>query len=516
MTDEAPLKTSRRAGTWLAGAAIGIAAGALALAVAELTASLGRSMRSPVLDVGDRVIDLAPSSLKELAIAVFGTNDKLALLIGIGIILTVYAAAVGVIAMRRGPVLGVLGVAAFGAAGIAAALAGGRGILAGLPSLSGAVAGGAVLSYLVSTPSEPPVGYSESRRHVLVGVGSVIALAGVLALAGRLLARRFDISSTIGSGMLPPVPRPLSPPPDTASFEVQGLSPLLTPNDDFYRIDTALSVPQISPDNYRLRVSGMVDRELNLSYSDILSRTQIESYITLTCVSNEVGGRLVGNAKWQGVRLDHLLAEAGIQDGATQIVGRSIDGYTCGFPVVAAMDGRDAMVAVGMNGEPLPAEHGFPVRLVVPGLYGYVSATKWLTEIEVTTFDAFDHYWERRGWAEQAPIKTQSRIDTPSALARLPSGVTTIAGVAWAQTRGIERVEVSVDEGPWQEAELADQINETTWRQWRLPWEVTPGRHSITCRATDSTGQTQPGQRSRPIPDGATGWHSVVVMGTET
>lgn len=497
-------------------AAVGLAVGALSLGVAELVASLERSLRSPILDVGDRVIDLTPSGVKEVAIDLFGTNDKVALLIGIGLLLAGYAAGVGVIALRRRLLLGVLGIAAFGAVGVTAALASGRGTLAVLPSLAAAAAGIAALTALERGFSRESTGYSESRRQVLLGVGAVVAVAGVTGLAGRWLAQRFDVSSAIESGSLPPVPRPLSPPVEAASFKIEGLSPLLTPNRDFYRIDTALSVPQISPDEYQLRIFGMVDRELVLSYPDILSRTQIESYITLTCVSNEVGGRLVGNAKWQGIRLDDLLAEAGVQDGATQIVGRSIDGYTCGFPVAAAMDGRDAMLAVGMNGEPLPAEHGFPVRLVVPGLYGYVSATKWLTEIEVTTFDAFDHYWERRGWAEEAPIKTQSRIDTPSALARLPAGEAVIAGVAWAQTRGIERVEVSIDEGSWQEAELAAEINDTTWRQWRLPWMVTPGRHSITCRATDSTGQTQSGERSRPVPDGATGWHSIVVMGTDS
>lgn len=496
--------------------AVGLAVGAVSVGVAELVASLGRSLRSPILDVGDRVIDLAPSGVKEVAIDLFGTNDKLALLIGIVVLLAAYAAGVGVIALRKRLFLGVLGIAAFGAVGVVAALTSGRGGLAALPSVAAAVAGIASLASLARTHSRKSSGYSESRRQVLVGVGAVVAVAGVTGVAGRLLADRFNVSAAIQSGTLPPVPRPLAPPVSAASFDAGGLSPLLTPNDDFYRIDTALSVPQISPDDYQLRIFGMVDREMTLSYPDILARTQVESYITLTCVSNEVGGSLVGNAKWQGIRLDDLLAEAGVHEGATQVVGRSIDDYTCGFPVAAAMDGRDAMVAVGMNGEPLPAEHGFPVRLVVPGLYGYVSATKWLTEIEVTTFDAFDHYWERRGWAEQAPIKTQSRIDTPSALAQLPTGEAMIAGVAWAQTRGIERVEVSIDDGPWQDAELAAEINDTTWRQWRLPWEVTPGRHSITCRATDSTGQTQPGERTRPIPDGATGWHSVVVMGTDS
>ncbi|MFN2487296.1 MAG: molybdopterin-dependent oxidoreductase, partial [Acidimicrobiia bacterium] len=256
-----------------------------------------------------------------------------------------------------------------------------------------------------------------------------------------------------------------------------------------------------------------VEREVTLSYQDLLSRPQVEADITLTCVSNEVGGRLVGNARWQGVLLAGVLSEAGIQVGADQIVGRSEDNYTCGFPVSALDDGRPAMIALGMNGDPLPAVHGYPARLVVPGLYGYVSATKWLTEIEITTFAAFDHYWVPRGWAAQAPIKTQSRIDTPAALATLPLGQQMTAGVAWAQTRGIQKVELSIDGGEWQEAELAEEVANTTWRQWRLPWEVTSGRHTLTVRATDATGETQPEERTRPIPDGASGWHQVVVMG---
>ena len=250
-----------------------------------------------------------------------------------------------------------------------------------------------------------------------------------------------------------------------------------------------------------------------LTFADLPRRPQVEADITLTCVSNEVGGKLVGNARWQGIRLADLLDEAGVAPGADQIVGRSYDDYTCGFPVTALDDGREALVAIGMNGEPLPLEHGFPVRLVVPGLYGYVSATKWLAEIELTTFDAFDQYWVPRGWAEQAPIKTSSRIDTPAPFQKVPVGQAAIAGVAWAQTRGIDKVEVQVDGGEWQEAQLADELNDTTWRQWVLPWEVTAGNHSISVRATDSTGEFQTEERAAPMPDGSTGWHTVVAMG---
>jgi len=255
----------------------------------------------------------------------------------------------------------------------------------------------------------------------------------------------------------------------------------------------------------------MVARPLTFSYADLVSREIVEADITLTCVSNEVGGKLIGNARWLGLRLDDLLDEAGLDPAADQIVGRSVDGYTCGFPV-AALDGRHALVAIGMNGEPLPLEHGYPARLIVPGLYGYVSATKWLTEIEVTTFDAFDQYWVRRGWVDDAPIKVQSRIDTPKGLAKVPAGTVAIAGVAWAQTRGIERVEVQIDEGDWTEARLAAEQSADTWRQWSLAWDAAPGRHTIRVRATEAGGAIQTDARSEPFPSGATGQHQIVVI----
>jgi hypothetical protein len=326
------------------------------------------------------------------------------------------------------------------------------------------------------------------------------------------LEARFDAGRSRSGLQLPAAGHPLGPiPADIAFSDIDGITSFTTPNAQFYRIDTALTVPQVPADTYALKIGGMVDRPLELNYQDLLDHELIESDITMTCVSNEVGGKLVGNARWLGVRLDELLDEAGIQEGADQIVGRSVDRYTCGFPV-DVLDGRDAMVALGMNGAPLPLEHGFPARLIVPGLYGYVSATKWLAEIRLTTFADFDHYWVDRGWAPQAPIKTQSRIDTPGPLDRIPAGPTVLAGVSWAQTRGIRKVEVRIDDGDWQEAELAAEMNDTTWRQWRFSWTATPGRHDLACRATDATGQTQTEERSRPIPDGASGWHSIVVL----
>jgi DMSO/TMAO reductase YedYZ molybdopterin-dependent catalytic subunit len=289
------------------------------------------------------------------------------------------------------------------------------------------------------------------------------------------------------------------------------VSSFVTPNTDFYRIDTALTVPRVSIDSWDLRVTGMVGRKLRLSYADLVSRDVVEADITLTCVSNEVGGKLIGNARWLGVRLDDLLDEAEVDPAADQIVGRSVDGYTCGFPV-AALDGRNALIAIGMNGEPLPLEHGYPARLIVPGLYGYVSATKWLTEIELTTFDEFDQYWVRRGWVDDAPIKVQSRIDTPKGLSKVAAGTVAIGGVAWAQTRGIEGVDVQIDDGAWTPARLAAEQSTDTWRQWSLAWDATPGRHTIRVRATEAGGAIQTDRRSEPFPSGATGQHQIVVI----
>ncbi len=506
----------QRPGRLLA-AAVGLAAGAASLAAAELVAAAGTNTRSPILDVGDRVIDLVPPWLKDAAIQLFGTNDKLALLAGIAVILVLYSAAVGIIAMRHRLLFGIVGILAFGAVGATAALLAGRGFVSVFPAGIGALVGVAVLlalhrAWFGRRDSDAGIG-SEDRRRFLIGLGATFVTAGIATGAGRLTAASAAISPASATRTLPRVARPLPPVGAGADLGLPGLTPFITPNDEFYRIDTALSVPRVSIEDFSLRIYGMVDRELIFSYADLTARAQIESDITLTCVSNEVGGQLVGNARWQGIRLDALLDEAGVQAGADQVVGRSVDNYTCGFPVAAATDGRDAMIAIGMNGEPLPLVHGFPARLVVPGLYGYVSATKWLKEIEITTFAAFDHYWARREWSAQAPIKTQSRIDTPGPLDSVPAGPSTIAGVAWAQTRGIARVEVQIDDGPWQKAELAEEVANTTWRQWRLHWQVTPGRHTVTCRATDATGEVQAAERATPMPDGATGWHSIVVLG---
>ena len=359
-----------------------------------------------------------------------------------------------------------------------------------------------------------------TRRQVLVrsgGLLAVLALAGTGAGAvGRALKSRFGAAESRANLTLPAAAEPLAPIPDGVNAGVDGISPFTTPNADFYRIDTALTVPQLPAEDYELRITGMVDNELTFTFDDLVKRDVVEYDITLTCVSNTIGGGLVGNARWLGVRLDELLAEAGVQAGADQVVGRSIDGYTCGFPLEAATDGRNAMVAFGMNGEPLPLEHGFPVRLVVPGLYGYISATKWLVEIELTTFEEFEQYWVPRGYADKAPIKLMSRIDTVDGLGTLTrgaDGTAAIGGVAWAQTRGISNVEVKIDDAEWMAAELGEALNDDTWRQWAYRW--TPGatgRSSISVRATDGDGMIQTDERSEPLPDGASGHHQIVVF----
>jgi len=341
-----------------------------------------------------------------------------------------------------------------------------------------------------------------------------IGAVAVGASARWLTSRSSAAASRLGV-TLPTAASPLAPVEAGTSLDIPGITPLFTPNEDFYRIDTALTVPQVRVDDWSLQITGMVDSPMELTYADIEDRELFEADITMTCVSNEIGGGLVGTARWLGIRLDDLLNEAGIDPEATQIVGRSVDGYTCGFPV-STLDGRNAMVAIAMNGEALPLEHGFPARLVVPGLYGYVSATKWLTEIELTTFDAFDQYWVPRGWDAEAPIKVMSRIDAPRSLATLDAGQNMIGGVAWAQTRGISSVEVKVDDGPWTEATLADSVNNDLWRQWSLSWEAEPGRHTVVVRATEQDGETQTEERQPPMPNGATGQHQIVVIVKET
>jgi DMSO/TMAO reductase YedYZ molybdopterin-dependent catalytic subunit len=467
-----------------------------------------------VLDVGDRVIDSVPNSIKTLAIEWFDTNDKVALLIGIATLIALYAATLGVVALTRHWRFAIGGAALFGLVGAYASQSTRRSVpwFGVVPSIGGALVAAGVLfafRYREDGTHQPIV--AGDRRSFLGALGGFVVFGALTGSLGRWLSGRTNVSDQREALGLPPADEALADPPGGVEVGVDGVEPFFTPNAEFYRIDTALTVPQVSVNDWTLRIHGMVDRQLELSFDEFLDRELIEADITLTCVSNEIGGGLLGTARWLGVRLDDLLAEATPAVDADQIVGRSVDGYTCGFPT-AALDGRDALVAVAMNGEPLPVEHGYPARLIVPGLYGYVSATKWLTEIELTRFDRFDQYWVERGWVDDAPIKTQSRIDTPRGLQRIAAGTLAVAGTAWAQTRGIERVEVRIDDGPWNETDLAPALNDVTWRQWSYAWDASAGRHTIAVRATDGTGAIQTDERSEPFPSGATGQHQIVVM----
>jgi DMSO/TMAO reductase YedYZ molybdopterin-dependent catalytic subunit len=499
----------------------GVLAAAAGLGVGELLAGFVVAWPSPVVAVGDLVIAGSPPAVTSFAIDVFGTNDKLALIVGTLIILAGVAAVLGQLVQRRpGRALaGVLGFGLVAAAAVVTTATGG--VTALVPVVAVTLTAAITLLVLASgLANRPPEALPDpardalapvSRRRFLTLASTVAVGAAATASAGRFLLDGFDVDAARAALSLPgPAERVNLPIPDAASLDVDGITPLVTDNADFYRIDINLQVPQIDPDQHVLRVTGMVDQPLEIAYLDLLERDLVDIPITMTCVSYEIGGDLVDTSVWRGIRLRDLLDEAGVHADADQVVGRSVDGYTCGFPVEAAYD-RDAMVVVGMNGEPLPPEHGFPLRLITPGIYGYVGATKWLGEIELTRFDTFEQYWVPRGYDAQAPIKTMSRIDTPQGLDRMPPGETMIAGVAWAQTRGIERVEVQIDEADWQEATLAEAVSDVLWVQWTYRWEATPGRHTIRVRATDGTGETQTEERAEIVPDGVSGWHSLPV-----
>ncbi|MFE5628521.1 molybdopterin-dependent oxidoreductase [Streptomyces sp. NPDC056543] len=512
------------------GALAGLLAAFTALAAAELVAGLARPAAGPVTVVGGVVIDRTPAAVKDFAIRTFGENDKAVLQLGILAILALIAVGLGVLGLshRRS---GAAGVLLFGAVGAAAALSrpDSTGIGDALPSIVGAVAGALSLYVLAPKAGRVPArsgagGQGDtgawSRRGFLAAAGATAVAAASAGALGRFLTGRHGRGAVVSRDNLV-LPKPSSAAPAVpagARLKVPGITSFTTPNRDFYRVDTALIVPQVDADTWRLRIHGKgVARPRTYTLDQLLARPLIERDITLTCVSNEVGGPYIGNARWLGAPLADLLREAGVRPpskggAADQLVARSVDGMTLGAPVEDVMDGRDAMLAVGMNGEPLPFDHGFPVRMLVPGLYGYVSACKWIEEIELTTFDAYDPYWVKRKWARRAPIKTQARIDTPKPFAR-PSAAdaVTVAGVAWAQRRGITRVEVRIDDGPWQDADLATQNTVDTWRQWSYRWQAIPGGHTITVRATDGTGSVQTEERTRTIPDGASGWHSVFV-----
>jgi DMSO/TMAO reductase YedYZ molybdopterin-dependent catalytic subunit len=488
----------------------GLVAAAVALGIGELFAGLIEQVPSPLSAIGGWVVDSAPPFVKDFAIAVFGTADKAALGIGTAVIALAVGWQVGVRALRR-TWLGPLVFGAFGLLGIVASWS--EPFAEPVPVIAAltvaALAGWLLLTLLLRLASydeQPTDGLSDdtSRRQFLRVAAAGSAAAVVAGVGGRkLLTRLSDVPEfvdiPVGFGDVSVAAN--------QEFAVTGLTPVVVPNDQFYRIDTALVVPSIDETEWALRVHGLVDSEIELTYEDLLGMEIVEDYVTISCVSNDVGGDLVGNALWSGVRLTDVLDLAGVKAEASQLVGRSIDGFTAGFPPDLAYDGRNPLIAVAMNGEPLPRSHGFPARLIVPGLYGYVSATKWLTEIELTTWEDFDGYWIPRGWAKEAPIKTQSRVDVPSPRESVPAGDVVFAGVAWAPLKGIDRVEFQIDDGAWQDAEITAPLSDRAWVQWRGVANVASGNHGVRVRATDGTGYTQTAERVSPRPDGATGIH---------
>jgi DMSO/TMAO reductase YedYZ molybdopterin-dependent catalytic subunit len=576
MTKRSLLATLRhRLANALTGALCGLLAGAVALGVAELISAITGPQGSPVVAVGEVAIDMTPIPVKDFAIVHFGTHDKTVLITGILVLLALFAAVVGMLG-RRWLAAGLGGLAVFAALGVSAALsrpdAGAADVA---PTLAGVAVAMITLVILVRTASErkitvrrpksvaleavglkgsagsagpvssagsrellgpqrpvgpegsemssapalaPPSGGSgpggPGRRAFLVAGAGAAVVAAASYGAGDLLLRRFSAATARDRVRLPAPTRAARRAPAGAELKIPGLSSFYTPNASFYRVDTDLVLPQVSPSDWTLSIGGMVEREVELSFAELLNQPLTEADITLVCVSNEVGGPYAGNARWLGASLPALLRRAGIRRGADQVLSTSTDGMTISTPVAAIMDGRNALLAVGMNGQPLPIKHGFPARMVVPGLYGYVSATKWVTHLEVTSYAAKKAYWTQRGYAAQAPIKTESRIDVPKPLAQVTAGRVPVAGVAWAPHRGITAVEVNVDNGPWQRARLAAADGIDTWRQWVWTWDARPGLHTLQARATDGTGATQPSRRAQPFPNGASGWDSTVVTVT--
>lgn len=522
----------------LRAAGAGVAAGAVGIAASELLAGVVPGAPSLIIAVGSFVIAKQPAGAKDLVATLFGTSDKLALNVAVVIVALLVAAVAGVVGRRSfgnaSRLFAGFGLAAFAAAALQplnstvlaavnAALATGAsiGALRILLADAGFLApvrlgrtgrdeddGSVAPSGGMPNASMP----GWSRRRFLLRAGAFLVGAVAAGALGRLLIARGHPSGVPVSASLPAPAAPAQPLVADESLAATGITPIVIPNDAFYQIDTELLSPQVDASTWQLRVTGMVDHPLTFNYSELLAMPLFEQYVTLACVSNEVGGGLVGNTLWTGVHLKEVLAQAGVQSGATQIVGRSVDGFTVGFPTAWALDpSREPMIAVGMNRLPLPAEHGYPARLIVPGLYGYVSATKWLSEIELTTREAFDAYWVALGWAKDGPILTASRIDHPSDGTTLAAGEVDIDGLAWAPDRGVASVEVSIDNGPWQTTMLSRAISRATWVQWWLRWQAKPGQHTIQVRATDGTGAVQTQTPGGPEPAGATGYHQVQV-----
>ncbi|MCC2323037.1 molybdopterin-dependent oxidoreductase [Cellulomonas xiejunii] len=500
----------------------GAAAGAVTVGTGTLLTLVAGPSSDPLVAVGSAFVDATPGWLRDWAVAVLGTADKFALGIGEVLVLAALAALAGVLARRSWTWGAVLVVALGGLAALAATTRPDAGPLAPVPALAGAAAGLFAMRALVGRLPTPPTGRTDRPvdagpdRRAFLRATALVATLGVLgAVVGRVVTAGARGAEAVREALrLPVATRPAPVPPAAVSVGVEGVEPWATPPGDFYRIDTALVVPQVDPARWRLRVHGMVEQEVEIGWDELLASDLVEAWVTLACVSNPVGGGLVGNQRWLGLPVREVLARAVPAPDADMVLSRSVDGFTASTPIEAFTDDRDALLAIAMDGEPLPPEHGFPVRLVVPGLYGYVSATKWVTELEVTRFERAEAYWTTRGWWPRGPVKTQSRIEVPRPGADVPAGDVVVAGTAWAQHRGVERVQVRVDDGPWQDCDLAADGGIDTWRQWRWAWRDAPtGEHLLAVRAWDPDGP-QTGVPTAVVPDGASGYDTLTVTVT--
>jgi len=526
--DRSPSETVRVASSRWMLAFAGVVAVAVAIAVGELAAGLILGIPSPTLSIGRVVIELQPPGAQQLVVSLFGTNDKLVLEIVIVAVALLIGAGLGLLAPRlRALATGTI--AAFAAVGFLASLGdpdaqvGLAAVAAGVEALAGIWVLGSLVDLATgAAPAQarvparrgaPAISMPDwTRRALLIRGGSLAVAAGLGTVVGRVLLEGQRTAPATVTGF--PDPKTPATLPSGADLNIAGQTPIVMPNDRFYRIDTALVAPKVDVAAWTLKVTGMVDHPVTLTYDQLIQLPIVEEYVTIACVSNEVGGNLVGNAAWRGVPLRTVLDMAGVQPAATQLVGRSVDGFTVGMPTEWVMDqSRTPLIAIGMNGAPLPRAHGYPARLIVPGLYGYVSATKWLAELQLTTLEAFDAYWVPLGWAKEAPILTQSRIDVPGNGSTVKAGVTPIAGVAWAPDRGVSKVEVSIDKGDWRPTRLSTPISKATWVQWVYDWDATglSGSHTVEVRATDGTGTVQTADVSPPPPDGARGHHAIQV-----
>ncbi len=515
-----PDQAADRSTRWWARFA-GAVAGLVGLAVADLAAWLIAPTSSVIPAVGEFIISLLPATLVNWGKETLGTADKPVLLIMILAGVLVVSGLAGQLELRRryGGATIFIGLALIAVVALAAAAdmstRGYATVLIGL--LVGYLALHLMINKLrewrPQNGAQRADGNAESaaRRRFLgltLGLG---AIATVAAVASRVLLNAAGaVSQARSRFQLPRATKPAEPVPAGANLDLRGLTPYQTPNTDFYRIDTALQVPLVDPEAWSLTITGMVENEITISYADLVAKPLVEHYTTLTCVSNEVGGDLAGNALWLGYPIRELIAQAKPRPGADMVLSTSDDGWTAGTPLGALTDPkREALLAIGMNGEPLPIEHGFPVRMVVPGLYGYVSATKWVKSLKVTTFDQDEAYWTPLGWAALGPIKIASRIDVPRRT--VDAGTVVVAGVAWAQHTGIAKVEVQIDGADWRQADLAETTGPDTWRQWKFAWEAASGTHELAVRATDAKGTLQTAAEAPPAPDGATGYHKIKV-----